>query len=77
MTSYAYTPICFPTSSTNHLFSPETSILRIDEVTARGLLETMKKHGCTVLSHGATGGDDPSRVGGPGPLYKVGPLITS
>lgn len=25
------------------------------QVTARGLLETMKKHGCTVLSHGATG----------------------
>ena len=25
------------------------------QVTARGLLETMKEHGCTVLSHGATG----------------------
>lgn len=31
-------------------------------VTARGLLETMKKHGCTVLSHGATGrGNDQVR----------------
>eukprot|EP00971_Amphidinium_carterae_P087162 1724519-Amphidinium_carterae.1 len=31
-------------------------------VTARGLLNEMKKHGCTVLSHGATGrGNDQVR----------------
>merc|ERR1719167_988779 len=31
-------------------------------VTARGLLREMKKHGCTVLSHGATGrGNDQVR----------------
>lgn len=31
-------------------------------VTARGLLEAMKRHGCTVLSHGATGrGNDQVR----------------